>query len=27
VAAERFYDMLCELGRKQVKDGIWETAT
>jgi LysR family transcriptional regulator, nitrogen assimilation regulatory protein len=26
VAAERFYDMLCELGRKQVRDGIWESA-
>ena len=26
VAAERFYDMLCELGRKQVRDGIWEAA-
>jgi LysR family nitrogen assimilation transcriptional regulator len=26
VAAERFYDMLCELGRKQVHDGIWESA-
>ena len=24
VAAERFYDMLCELGRKQVRDGIWD---
>ncbi len=24
VAAERFHDMLCELGRKQVRDGIWE---
>jgi LysR family nitrogen assimilation transcriptional regulator len=24
VAAERFYDMLCELGRAQVRDGIWE---
>ncbi|MEI9922242.1 MAG: LysR family transcriptional regulator substrate-binding protein [Bradyrhizobium sp.] len=24
VAAERFYDMLCELGRKQVRDGIWK---
>ena len=26
VAAERFYDMLCDLGRKQVRDGIWEAA-
>jgi LysR family transcriptional regulator, nitrogen assimilation regulatory protein len=26
VAADRFYDMLCELGRKQVRDGIWESA-
>jgi LysR family nitrogen assimilation transcriptional regulator len=26
VAAERFYDMLCELGRKQIRDGIWESA-
>jgi LysR family transcriptional regulator, nitrogen assimilation regulatory protein len=24
VAAERFYDMLCDLGRAQVRDGIWE---
>ncbi len=24
VAAERFYEMLCELGRKHVSDGIWE---
>jgi LysR family nitrogen assimilation transcriptional regulator len=27
VAAERFYEMLCELGRKQVRDGIWDTVT
>jgi LysR family transcriptional regulator, nitrogen assimilation regulatory protein len=26
VAAERFYDMLCEFGRKQVRDGVWEAA-
>jgi LysR family transcriptional regulator, nitrogen assimilation regulatory protein len=26
VAAERFYEMLCEHGRKQVRDGIWEVA-
>jgi LysR family nitrogen assimilation transcriptional regulator len=24
VAAERFHDMLCELARKQVRDGVWE---
>jgi LysR family nitrogen assimilation transcriptional regulator len=24
VAAERFHDMLCEFGRKQVRDGVWE---
>jgi len=23
VAAERFHDMLCEMGRKQVRDGVW----
>ncbi len=26
VAAERFYEMLCEFGRKQVRDGVWESA-
>jgi LysR family transcriptional regulator, nitrogen assimilation regulatory protein len=26
VAAERFYDMLCEAGRTQVREGIWESA-
>jgi LysR family nitrogen assimilation transcriptional regulator len=26
VAAERFYDMLCDIGRKQVSDGIWQAA-
>jgi LysR family nitrogen assimilation transcriptional regulator len=25
VAAERFHDMLCEMGRKQVRDGVWES--
>ena len=24
VAAERFYDMVCDLGRKQIRDGVWE---
>jgi LysR family nitrogen assimilation transcriptional regulator len=24
VAAERFHDMLCDFGRKQVRDGVWE---
>jgi LysR family nitrogen assimilation transcriptional regulator len=24
VAAERFYDMLCDLGHKQIRDGTWE---
>jgi LysR family nitrogen assimilation transcriptional regulator len=24
VAAERFHDMLCEFGRKQVRDGVWD---
>jgi LysR family nitrogen assimilation transcriptional regulator len=27
VAAERFHDMLCELGRKQVHNGVWEAVT
>jgi LysR family nitrogen assimilation transcriptional regulator len=27
VAAERFYDTLCELGRKQVRDGVWEAVS
>ena len=27
VAAERFYEMLCEFGRRQVRDGIWQEAT
>jgi LysR family nitrogen assimilation transcriptional regulator len=27
VAAERFYEMLCELGRKQVRDGAWDSVT
>jgi LysR family nitrogen assimilation transcriptional regulator len=27
VAAERFYDMLCEYGQKQVRDGVWDPAT
>ena len=26
VAAERFYEMLCEFGRKQVHDGVWQDA-
>jgi LysR family transcriptional regulator, nitrogen assimilation regulatory protein len=26
VAVEQFYDMYCELGRKQIRDGIWESA-
>ena len=25
-AAERFYTMVCDVGRKQVRDGIWEAA-
>jgi LysR family nitrogen assimilation transcriptional regulator len=25
VAAERFHDMLCEMGRRQVRDGVWES--
>jgi LysR family nitrogen assimilation transcriptional regulator len=25
-AAERFYTMVCDIGRKQVRDGIWEAA-
>jgi LysR family nitrogen assimilation transcriptional regulator len=24
VAAERFYEMLCEFGRRQVRDGVWQ---
>jgi LysR family nitrogen assimilation transcriptional regulator len=27
VAAERFYDMVCEFGRKQIRDGVWEPAS
>jgi LysR family transcriptional regulator, nitrogen assimilation regulatory protein len=27
VAVERFYEMLCEFGRKQVRDGIWQEVT
>jgi LysR family transcriptional regulator, nitrogen assimilation regulatory protein len=27
VAAERFYEMLCDLGRKQVRDGAWDSVT
>ena len=26
VAAERFYTMVCDVGRKQVREGIWEAA-
>src|ERR1700761_2743824 len=26
VAAERFYEMLCEFGRKQVREGVWQDA-
>ena len=26
VAAERFHTMVCEVGRKQVREGIWESA-
>jgi LysR family nitrogen assimilation transcriptional regulator len=25
VAAERFHDMLCEMGRRQVRNGVWES--
>jgi LysR family nitrogen assimilation transcriptional regulator len=27
VAAERFHDMVCEFGRKQIRDGVWEPAS
>ncbi|MDO9413565.1 MAG: LysR family transcriptional regulator [Pseudolabrys sp.] len=27
VAAERFYDMVCAFGRKQIRDGVWESAS